>query len=284
MNASVGDYAMLTKPRLVLMAASVSSVSFYMASTAPLDFQRMGLNFLGSFLVGASAAVLNQVLEKNEDRLMERTRLRPLPAGRMRPFSAAVFGAALAVLGLSIFAGALNLLSAAVALLILVAYLAVYTPLKKITVWNTLVGAFPGALPCLLGWTAATGRLDPEGFTLFWILYLWQLPHFFSIAWVYREDYRAAGFRMLPAVDESGRRTAAQIVFFSAVLALVSLIPARDGWAGPIYLVSAAAAGGAMVVLATVLAATQLRFARGFVSVSIYYLILIVSGLAVDRL
>lgn len=279
----IGDYLALAKPRLILLAALAAALSFHLASPDAIDWTMLVLAFAGSYLTGAAASVFNQILERDTDARMKRTENRPLPAGRISLRRAMVFGALLTAAGMGLLTY-VNALTGLLGFLTLATYLGVYTPMKRRTAWNTLAGAVPGALPCLMGWAAARNRLDPEAFMLFLILFLWQMPHFFSIAWVYREDYRAAGLRMLTTEDATGRLTAVQIIFFSVLVLLASLWPVQAGWAGSIYLISALAAGAALVTLAAVLAATRLRFARGFAMVSIYYLIILMSGLAVDRL
>lgn len=281
--STLSDFAELAKPRLVLLAALMAGVAFWIASKGVVRSSALAQTFVGCYLIGAAASALNQILERGTDARMKRTENRPLPAGRVTVGAAALFGSLLGISGLALLT-LTSPLAGFLGLSTLAAYLGVYTPLKKRTSWNTLVGAVPGALPCLIGWAAARNRLDPEAFALFFFLFFWQLPHFFAIAWVYRDDYRSADLRMLSTKDASGRWTAAGIFIFSCVVAVVSLIPVRAELAGPIYLVTALTGGSALIVLAGVAAATRLRFARGFATLSIYYLVVVMSGLAVDRL
>ena len=182
----------------------------------------------GTALVAGGAAVLNQVYERDTDALMRRTRARPLPDGRVPPADARIFGLALAVGGLALLAARANCLAAALAVATLVVYLIVYTPMKRRSPLSTLVGAVPGALPPLIGWTASHGSLSLGGAALFAIVFLWQIPHFMAIAWMYRDDYGKAGFPMLPVIEPDGRRAGRQAVLYAAALLPVSLVPAAD--------------------------------------------------------
>jgi len=209
----------------------------------------------GTALVAGGAAVLNQVYERDTDALMRRTRQRPLPDGRVSPVDARVFGLALSTAGLLLLALRANWLAAALALATLVVYLAVYTPMKLRTPLSTLVGAVPGALPALIGWTASHGSIAIGGTTLFAIVFLWQIPHFMAIAWLYREDYGKAGFPMLPVIEPEGRRAGRQAVLYSIALVPVSLAPTLVGISGQAYFSTALMLGLALLVLAG-------RFAR----------------------
>jgi protoheme IX farnesyltransferase len=209
----------------------------------------------GTALVAGGAAVLNQVYERDTDALMRRTRHRPLPDGRVSAPDARVFGLALASSGLLLLAIAANALAALLALATLVTYLAVYTPMKRRSPFATLVGAVPGALPPLIGWTAAYGTPSAGGWTLFAIVFLWQIPHFMAIAWMFRDDYGAAGFPMLPVIDPDGRRAGRQAVAYAAVLLPTSLVPTIVNLSGNVYFAVAAVLGVALLVL-------SIRFAR----------------------
>jgi protoheme IX farnesyltransferase len=211
----------------------------------------------GTALVAGGAAVLNQLYERDTDALMRRTRLRPLPDGRIAPSDARIFGIALSLAGLLLLAVRTNWLSAALALATLVIYLIVYTPMKRRTSLSTLVGAVPGALPALIGWTASHGSIALGGATLFAIVFLWQIPHFMAIAWMYRDDYGKAGFPMLPVIDPEGRRAGRQAVLYAAALVPVSLLPTFAGIAGTAYFASALPLSVALLVLAVRFAATR---------------------------
>ena len=248
------DYAALTKPRLNLLVVATSAAGYYLGSPSAPQFLPMAQAVAGTALVAAGAAVLNQVYERDTDALMSRTRMRPLPDRRVTTDEAQVFGLVLAGAGVALLAVAANALSALVAMATLVIYLAVYTPLKRRSAISTLVGAVPGALPPLIGWTAGHGAMAAGGWTLFAIVFLWQIPHFMAIAWMYREDYRLAGFPMLPVVEPDGRRTGRQAVLYALALVPASLVPAVVGITGPAYFWTA-------LVLSVALLWLSVRFA-----------------------
>jgi protoheme IX farnesyltransferase len=195
--------------------------------------------------------------ERDTDALMRRTRLRPLPTGRIAPADARIFGMALSVAGLVLLAARANWVSAALALATLLTYLAIYTPLKRRTPLSTIVGAVPGALPALIGWTASHGRVDLSGAALFAIVFCWQLPHFMAIAWLYRDDYAKAGFPMLPVIDPDGRRAGKQALYWALLLVLASVAPSYTGLAGTFYLVVALVLSAALFALAVRFAAAR---------------------------
>jgi protoheme IX farnesyltransferase len=241
-------YVSLIKPDVTFLVVLTTIAGFYMASAGPLD--RMGLvqTLIGTTLVAAGTAALNHYIERRDDAVMRRTARRPLPLGIVQPSEALIFGVAAALLGLFWLAWKVNGLSSIIALATCAAYLGVYTPLKKHTPWATAIGAFPGALPPLIGWAAARGSLGMGAWVLFGILFFWQFPHFLAIAWIYREDYARAGILMLPVVDRAGGSTYAQIVVMSAILVPVSLLPALMGMAGTLYFFSALLIGMALMV------------------------------------
>ena len=248
--ASVADYVALTKPRLNFLVVATSAAGYYLGAAAPLDVSAMAQAVVGTALVAGGAAVLNQLYERDTDAMMRRTRLRPLPAGRVVPADAGVFGAALSAGGLGLLAARTNWLAAGLALTTLLVYLAVYTPMKRRTPAATLVGAVPGALPALIGWTASHGSVAAGGAALFAIVFLWQVPHFMAIAWLYRDDYGKAGFPMLPVIEPDGLRAGRQAVAYAAALLPVALVPTFTGLAGRFYLVAAALLGAALLLLA----------------------------------
>jgi protoheme IX farnesyltransferase len=228
---------------------------------------------------------LNQWWERDLDALMERTRERPVPAGRMRALSALFLGAALAVAGVIYLAVMTNFLAAFLTALTVAIYILGYTPLKRVTTTNTLVGAIPGALPPLIGWAAARGHLDFAAWSLFAILFVWQMPHFFAIAWMCRHDYERAGFRMLSSDDETGARSASQAVLFCMFLLLIAGIPAFIGIAGPIYLVAELVLGGLFTMIAMRFhRAGTLPNARLLFFGSIIYLPLLLAALMLTKL
>jgi len=279
------DYAELTKPRITLMVMLTALVGFVMASAGAVSAAGLLTMLAGMGLVAAGASALNMVLERRTDALMHRTRQRPLPAGRLRPIDASGFGIALTASGLATLAWGSGTAAAAVALLTWVTYLFFYTPLKTRTSLSTIVGAFPGALPPVIGWAAARGSVDPGAYLLFAILFLWQIPHFLAIAWLYREDYARGGLPMLPVIDASGRMTGRQAVANSLALLLVSVGPAAAGMAGRAYLAGACLLGVGLTAAAVRVAVQRSRSAaRGLFLASIAYLAAINALLLIDRL
>ena len=225
------------------------------------------------------------LLERRTDALMLRTRTRPLPAGRLRPAEALAFGVATTLLGLAVLRFGSGLLAAAVALVTWSTYLFLYTPLKTRTSLSTVVGAFPGALPPVIGWTAARGHLDPGAAVLFAILFLWQIPHFLAIAWIYREDYARGGLPMLPVLDPAGIVTGRQAVANSLALLLVSVVPTLAGLAGEAYLFGAVALGLGFTAVAVTSAVRRTKpAARALFLASVIYLPALCTLLVVDRL
>jgi len=255
-SSRLADYLALTKPRLNFLVVASSAAGYYLGVSGALDPSKMAVAVLGTALVAGGAAALNQVFERDTDGLMRRTRTRPLPDGRVTAADASIFGAVLSAAGLALLSARTNLAAAALALATIVVYLAIYTPMKRRTPLSTLIGAVPGALPPLIGWTAARGTIDAGGAALFAIVFLWQIPHFMAISWLYRDDYATARFPMLSVVDAGGTRASRQAFWYSVVLLPVSLAPALLGIAGTIYVVAATALGIAMIVLAA-------RFASG---------------------
>ena len=232
----VSDWIDLGKPRIVA-AGALAALAGYLAPGQPVDASRLLFALAGIGVVTAAAGMLNQVLETAIDARMPRTAQRPLPSGRVSVRAAAIVGIVLALASLLLLAVRSNALTTGLAFIALVSYLFVYTPLKRVTSLNTFVGAIPGALPPVLGWTAATNSLGAGAYALFAILYVWQLPHFLAIAWLYRRDYEMGGLKMLPAHDPDGSLVARQMCFHAVALCLVALLPFRFGLAGPLYLV-----------------------------------------------
>ena len=247
------DLVALAKPRLNLLVVVSAVAGYVMASGDTHDVWRLLSMTAGTALVAGGASAFNQILERGPDALMRRTRLRPMPDGRLATREAWMFGAVLTLAGLGILAVGANLLSALVAFVTMASYAAVYTPLKRYSSFATVVGAIPGALPPVIGWAAALDELSQGAWVLFGILFLWQLPHFLAIAWIYREDYARAGFPMLPVIDADGRSTGRQAVVYALALLPLSLAPTLVGMAGPIYF------GGALV-LSLAFVALSIRF------------------------
>jgi protoheme IX farnesyltransferase len=233
----------LFKARLSVLVLLTTFVGFYAGWRGPMAWGLMLHTVLGTALLAAGASALNQLLERDEDAKMRRTRDRPLPSGRVTPEAALMIGGVCAAAGLAWLALAVNLLTALLGALTLAVYVLVYTPLKRVTAWNTAIGAIPGALPPLMGWTAARGEMSGGGWALFAVLFFWQLPHFMAIAWIYREDYARAGFVMLPVMDPAGERTGRQALWQTVGLLAASLCPLLFGLAGAVYLAGALALG-----------------------------------------
>jgi len=279
------DYVALTKPRLNFLVVATSAAGYYLGGPPAADVPLMAQAVAGTALVAGGAAVLNQLYERDTDALMRRTRLRPLPDGRISAAEAGIFGVALSLAGLTLLAARANWLAAALALATLVVYLVVYTPMKRRTPISTLVGAIPGALPALIGWTASHGAIDRGGATLFAIVFLWQMPHFMAIAWLYRDDYGKAGFPMLPVIDPEGHRAGRQAVIYAVTLLPVSLLPALVGVAGTVYFASALVLGVALLVLSVRFARTRSEAsARALFFGSITYLPLLWIVMIANRL
>ncbi len=235
----VALYLSLTKPRLVLMVLVTVAVGFLLGARGSAHPTILVATLAGTAMVAGGAGALNQWLERSRDRLMRRTTNRALPSGKLTPAEALAFGGSLACLGTLLLLLLANGPAAAIALLTLVLYVFVYTPLKPLTTLNTAIGAIPGALPPVIGWAAGTGRLGVEAWALFLIVFLWQFPHFLAIAWIYRDDYERAGFRMVTGHDPAGVLTGCHAVSYALVLVPAGLLPAAVGLAGPVYFAGA---------------------------------------------
>jgi protoheme IX farnesyltransferase len=233
----------LTKPRITFLIVLTSAAGFALASPGSVNYAAMVSAMLGIALLSSGIATINQYMERDLDALMRRTANRPLPSGRLLPWEALAFGSGLTVFAEAYLAIVVNPLTAVLGLTVIAGYLFGYTPLKTRTSLSTMVGAFPGAVPPLIGWAAARGSIGLEAWVLFAILFLWQFPHFLAIAWMYREDYSRAGILMLPVVEPDGRVTAQQIVIYTVLLLPVSLLPAALGISGKVYLYGAIVLG-----------------------------------------
>ncbi len=279
------DYLALAKPRLNFLVVASAMAGYAMAGGESWQAVPLVATLVGTGLVAGGASAFNQIIERRQDALMRRTRLRPLPDGRLEPREAAAFAFAVSLAGFVVLRAGANLLSALIALATLVIYVGIYTPSKRITSFSTVIGAIPGALPPLIGWAAVRDSLSQGAWVLFGIVFLWQLPHFLAIAWMYREDYARAGYPMLPVIDPDGRSTARQAVVYTAALLPLSLAPTLIDMAGSVYF------GGALV-LTLVFLAIALRFgvtrgindARRLFFASILYLPLIWILMIADRL
>ncbi len=282
-NSRLADYVGLMKMRLVSLVLLSMVVGFFLASRGPVDIPLLFISLFGTGLVAAGSMTLNQWMERAPDFKMLRTATRPLPASRLQPTEALIFGIVLSAAGIAILFFAVNLSAAVLAGITLVSYLLCYTPLKKKTSLCTIVGAIPGAVPPLIGWAAAAGKTSYQAWILFAILFLWQMPHFLAIAWLYRKDYAAAEFRMLSVEDPSGVQLGRQIVLYSLALLPVSLAPSVLHMTGFIYFVGALLLGIGFVVLGLVSLKKINQRARLLFRFSILYLALLLILMVLDR-
>ncbi len=277
-------YTELTKPRITFLIVLTAAAGFALATRGRIDYLRLVSAMIGIGLLSSGIATLNQYIERDLDALMRRTSDRPLPSGKLLPREALVFGAGLTVLAEMYLAVLVNPLTALLGLTVIAAYLFAYTPLKTKTSLSTLIGAFPGAVPPLIGWTAARGELSLEAWVLFAILFLWQFPHFLAIAWMYREDYGRAGILMLPVVEPDGRITGQQIVIYTLMLLPVSLLPSALGVAGNVYFFGALILGLMFLYRSVRAAFSQSRQeARRLLLASVIYLPLLFILMVVNR-
>jgi protoheme IX farnesyltransferase len=282
LGAIARDYLQLSKSRIVLMVL-ITTAAGYLFGAHSVDGLLMLHALLGTALVAAGTNALNQYVEREHDARMHRTRTRPLPAGRITPRAALIFSSAIAVAGTLYLGLMVNWLTAALGAFTLATYIFIYTPLKRVSTLNTLIGAIPGAIPPLMGWTAATNHLGAGGWIIFGILFLWQLPHFMAISWLHREDYARGGFAMLAVRDTDGAAVARQAIIYTLVLIPVSVAPALLGLTGTVSFIGAAAAGAALL-------AATIRFffdrgprsARSLFMISNLYLITVMLLLVVN--
>ncbi len=278
-------YVSLTKPDVTFLVVLTTVAGFYLGSEAILDRVLLLHTLLGTTLVAAGTSALNHYFERSSDARMRRTSSRPIPLGQLRPAEALVFGAGLALLGTAYLALLANGLASVLAIAASITYLGVYTPLKKRTTLATAIGAFPGAVPPLIGWAAARGSLSREAWILFGILFLWQFPHFLAIAWMYREDYARGGIRMLPVVDPAGTVTFTQIVVTAALLVPVSLLPAVVGMAGIGYFFGAVLLGMVLVQICLWAARTKSNArAKWLMHATVAHIPLLLGLLMLDKL
>ena len=283
-------FSELVKLRLTTMVLITTLVGFYAALNAASgglaqNLANLGLTLLGTGLLAAGASILTQYLEREYDAKMDRTAGRPLPSGQIGVEASLLLGGAVSVGGLLALAAWVNLLVALLGAVTLVTYLFIYTPLKRKSEWNTIIGAIPGALPPLMGWAAVRGEVDPLGWTLFAILFFWQMPHFMAIAWMYREDYEKAGFVMMPSVPGGGPRTGRQAISHTVFLIIASLMPFTMKLAGAVYVSGAVLLGG-LFLWAAIRFSRQLtrQSARVLFFASIIYLPLLLGLMVVDKL
>jgi protoheme IX farnesyltransferase len=284
-RSRTSDFVTLTKPRLNLLVLVTTLGGLYLASPEGVATSLLVHTLVGTALVAGGAAALNQVWERDTDRLMRRTSARPIPLGRLGVNEGTWFGVLLTSIGLFELTLGANSTAAAVALATSASYVLAYTPLKTRTSLATLVGAVPGALPPVIGWAAATGDISLPALVLFGIVFFWQMPHFLAIAWMYRDDYGRAGIPLLPVLEPDGRRTGQQALLYAAALWPVSLLPALVGLADAPYSIVATALGFIFIGLAALFARDRsMTSARRLFLFSITYLPLLWGALVADRL
>ena len=281
----LADFVELTKPRIALMVVLTAGIGILLASNGRVDPSLVVHALLGTGLVAAGSGALNHLIERDLDALMTRTAERPLPAGRMGSDAALLFGVALSVAGLVELTLAVNLLTALLGAAALAGYIFVYTPLKRVSPLATIIGAVPGALPPVMGWTAVADRIEPGAWVLFGILFFWQLPHFLAIAWMCRDDYARAGFPMLPVVHPDGRSTARQMILYGAALVPMSLLPSILGLTGATYFLGAFVLGFFFLAVCVTFALSHsLAAARRVLLVSVVYLPAVLAVMVLDRI
>jgi protoheme IX farnesyltransferase len=280
------DFYELTKPRMNFLILITTLVGFYVATGAgnALNWLLLLPTLIGTGLCAAGASVLNQYIERDLDKLMPRTRNRPLPGQRIMPAEALITGIVMGIAGTITLLLCVNLLTAALGAFTLLSYVLVYTPLKRITTLNTIVGAVPGAIPPVMGFTAVHGAISPGALAVFGILFFWQMPHFLAIAILYKRDYAMGGYKMLPVVDSDGSITSRQIVHYAIALIPVSMLPTFTGIAGPAYFAVALMLGLAFLSFCVSCAATRTRLdARKLFFASIIYLPVLLAVMMLDR-
>ncbi len=272
------------KPGIICMILVTATLGYFLARIEPVNWIEFAIFLLGTGLSCGGAGVLNNYLERDFDIKMKRTMKRPLPSGQVQPQDALVFGISIVIIGTILLVWQVNVLTGFLALSTTFLYVLVYTPLKRVSWLNTIVGAIPGAIPPLGGWAAATGTLSYEAWILFLILFAWQHPHFYAIAWMYKEDYERGGFRMLPFYDPSGERTFRQIIWFSLLLLFVSLMPSFVGMSGTLYLITSFLSGVALLGVGIMLAESgSVADARRLLKASILYLPGLLAFIVLDK-
>ena len=284
-RSRTSDFVALTKPRLNLLVVATTAGGYYLGAGPGANLLSLANVTLATALVAGGSAAFNQVMERRVDALMDRTRRRPVAAGRLAARESVLFAAALSIAGLLWLALTTTVLASVVALVTLLTYVVLYTPLKRRTSFSTVVGAIPGALPPMIGWAAATDTLSREAWVLFAIIFLWQMPHFLAIAWLFKDDYARAGFPMLPVLEPDGRSTGYHVAAYASALLPVSLVPSLMGLTGIAYF-------GVALVLGLAFLAASLRFAvsrtrrdaRVLFFMSIAYLPLVWLAMVLDRL
>ncbi len=284
-RSKFADYVTLTKPELTFLSAVTALGGFYLGVNGSIPIATMLHTLFGTMLVGGGAGALNQLIERDYDAMMRRTENRPLPAGRLTPTAVLLFGMLMSVTGIIELTLFTNRLTGFLAVVTLVTYLFLYTPLKRMTWLSTIIGGIPGALPPMMGWTAARNEITIEAWILFGILFCWQMPHFFSLAWMYRKDYERAGYPMLTVLDVEGTRTSLQILFFCLGLIPVSLMLTMYGGLGWIYFVGALIVGCGFLYFGIQLLITKSNAdARKMFFASLLYLPALLAFMVIDKL
>jgi protoheme IX farnesyltransferase len=282
--SSIMDYLQLTKPRITFLVVLTTFIGFLLGSPGPIEYVLLFHTILGTAMVAAGASALNMVLESDTDARMRRTENRPIPSGRLSAIQALSFGAVLSAAGLLYLVICVNVLTSGLAAATLILYLFAYTPLKRKTSLCTVIGAIPGAIPPMMGWTAVQGSIGFQALWLFCILFLWQLPHFLAIGWLYREDYARGGFPMLPVTDTDCVQTSRQVIINTIALIAVSLLPAFVGLSGKIYLAGAVILGIIFLMMGIRLSQAKTSLsARQLLLTSVVYLPLLLSLLVLDQ-
>ena len=281
----VEAYYELTKPSITFMILISTALGYYMGGNGIVNYIHFFYTILGSCLISSGSGALNHFAEADSDKIMRRTNLRPIPAGLISAENAMLFGIALILSGSAILYWIINPLTCLLALITSLMYLFIYTPLKKLTWLNTSVGAIPGSIPPIGGWVAATGRLDPEAWILFAILFFWQHPHFYAIALMFKDDYKKAGLKMLPVTEPDGSRTNRQIIWHSFLLIPVSVMPVYIGILGMIYFWSAIILGVGYLISGFILAKQySVDNARFVLRVSVFYLPILFFTIMIDKI
>jgi protoheme IX farnesyltransferase len=283
MKSKFQAYCTLSKPRIVTLVLVTTAIGYFFGGQGIRSYETLFITLVGTALCCAGAAVLNCYIERDVDKLMKRTMTRPLPTGEITPSEALAFGILLVLAGTTLLAWQVNLLTGFLALLTAFLYVLVYTPLKRITWLNTFVGAIPGALPPMGGWAAATGDLSLGAWVLFLILFVWQHPHFYAIAWMYKEDYLRGGLKMLPCVEPDGESTFRQVIWYSILLIPISLLPTVMGMSGYVYLAGALVLGVGMLLSGlTVAKSRTVADAKKLLRTSVIYLPLLLILIVTD--
>lgn len=280
----LNDYWELTKPGVTFMVIISTLGGFYLGAKIPVDLVLLLNTILGSWLVAGGTNALNQLIERDIDATMKRTKKRPLPAGRLTAFQVQLFAISISIIGIAYLCLLVNLLTGVLAAFTLASYVFIYTPIKRKTPLSTIIGAIPGALPAMGGWTAARGEITLEAWILFSILFFWQLPHFLAIAWIYREDYARGGFPVLPVLDRDGLHTGLHIIANCLALLSVSLLPTLMGLTGPIYFIGALILGVAFLISGIRVTVQKTnRYAKQLLHASIIYLPMLFVLMFIDK-